>query len=223
MINKSIQNTAIKLRKQGYSYNMISEKIEVSKSTLCGWLKNIPFKPNILVLERIRLGSIRSATYKNAQKLSCMARQHALADKDVGTLSKRDLFMVGLGIYLGEGSKINETIRIVNSDPGILKMSIKWFKIACGLEDKNIIPTIHLYSDSDIKKSMSYWSKVISLPIEQFSKTQIDRRDNKSLMKKNKLPYGTIHLQIKSCGNKKLGRVLHRRIIGWIMALMKQI
>ena len=35
------KNLAIKLRKQGYSYNQINDKLGISKSTLSYWLRDI--------------------------------------------------------------------------------------------------------------------------------------------------------------------------------------
>ena len=61
-----------------------------------------------------------------------------------------------------------------------------------------------------------------NIPLSQFGKTQIDARENKSNKKKRKLPYGTAHLTIKSIGNRNNGVLLHRRIVGWIAAINRQ-
>ncbi|MEK7665167.1 MAG: hypothetical protein AAB361_03450 [Patescibacteria group bacterium] len=37
------------------------------------------------------------------------------------------------------------------------------------------------------------------------------------------MPYGTLHLRIRSYGEKEFGRRLHRRIMGWIESATKQI
>ena len=50
------------------------------------------------------------------------------AKKDVGGLSLRDIFMLGIGPYLGEGSKSQEEVKIVNAYPTIIKLGIKWLK-----------------------------------------------------------------------------------------------
>jgi len=46
---------------------------------------------------------------------------------------------------------------------------------------------------------------------------------DKSGKRKGRLPYGTLHLRIKSYGRQKFGRFLHRRIMGWIESLTSQI
>lgn len=47
---------AIQMRRRGWSYNIIADKIGVSKSTLSAWLRTIPYIPNKTVTKRMRLG-----------------------------------------------------------------------------------------------------------------------------------------------------------------------
>ena len=214
---------AIQYRRQGYSYSMISEKLGLSKSTLSNWLKEIPYKPNSKVLKRIQLAPAKSAEVVHNRKVANIVRTKRLAKKELDKLTKRDLWMLGIGLYLGEGTKMQESTRIINSDPEIIKTAIAWFKKICGLSVKNFTIAIHTYPDNDIKKTISYWSKVTGIPKNQFGKTQIDRRTNKSNKKRRRLPYGTAHLTIKANGKKEFGVNLHRRIEGWIEAALSQI
>ena len=219
----SIKEKAINYRKRGYSYNMISERLGLVKSTLSDWLREIPFKPNKKLIRRVKLGRLKSAQFKHRQRMTEIEAMRKLAKKELGRLTKRDLWLLGIGLYLGEGSKLYENIRIINSDPEIIKIAVKWFREICNLKKKNFSPAVHLYPDNNVKETINYWSKITGVPPKQFSKTQMDRRGNKSGKKKRKLPYGTLHLQVKSCGKKELGRSLHRRIMGWIKATLNQI
>ncbi|MEI7891062.1 MAG: helix-turn-helix domain-containing protein [bacterium] len=214
---------AIELRKKGDSYSMIVEKLGVSKSTLSSWLKEIPYKPNKKVWERIKSGPLKSGKIKHNKKVSDIARIKKAAREELGKISKRDLWMLGLGLYLGEGTKSYEIIRIINSDPQIIKMSILWFKRICKLKNSNITIAIHLYPDNDIHESLTYWSKKVNIPLVQFRKTQVDRRLEKSQMKKFKLPHGTAHVTINSNGNPDFGVNLHRKIMGWIEESLSQV
>jgi len=218
----SIKEKAVYYRKQGYSYNMISEKLGLAKSTLSDWLREIPYNPSEEVKRRIKLGHIKTAQFKHNQRMTDIEKMKKLAKEELGKLTKRDLWLLGIGLYLGEGSKLYERIRIINSDPEIIKLAVKWFREICGLKNENLIPSVHLYPDNNIKGTIKYWSRITGIPETQFAKTQIDRRLNKSGKKKRKLPYGTLHLQIKSCGKKEFGVYLHRRIIGWIEATLNQ-
>lgn len=220
---KNIKQKAIELRKQGYSYNMIIQKLLLSKSTLSNWLREMPFEPNQEVLNRVKDGRLKSARYKYKQKITNIKDMRSLAKKELGNISKRDLQMLGIGLYLGEGSKVHENIRITNSDPRIIKIGMKWFREVCGLKNENFGLLVHLYPDSNVKKSIEYWSQITGINKKQFNKTQIDRRINKSQKKKHMLPHGTLHINVKSCGNKKFGVSLHRKIMGWIEVVEKQL
>lgn len=223
MKSLSIHQKAIYYRKKGYSYNMISQKLGLAKSTLSDWLKEIPFTPNKEVIARIGKARVKSAKFKNKQKLENIKEMRALAKKELKKLSKRDLWLLGIGLYWGEGAKSCEGIELMNSDPEIIKIIIKWFKEICGLSIENFAATIHGYPDTNIKKSTDYWSKITNIPKNQFKKSQIDKRTNKLMIKRDKLPHGTLRLRIKSNGKKEFGRSLHRRIMGWIEVSSKEI
>jgi hypothetical protein len=214
---------AFKLRKNGYSYSMISEKLGISKGTLSCWLKEMLFVPNNQVIERIKKGPFKSGMIKHNQRVRDISKIKKLAKKELGVISKRDLWFIGLGLYIGEGSKAYEITQIVNSDPDIVKLAIRWFNDICGVNKDHITITMHLYPDNDEKKCINYWRKTTGLSVKQFRKTQIDRRMNKSNNKRRKLPYGTVKLSIISNGNSIFGVNLHRRIMGWIESVFKQI
>ena len=219
-----LKEKAIKLRNAGYSYSMINAKIGVPKATLSNWLTFIPFQPNQEVLNKIGRAKLKSALYKQNLKFEDIANMKAQANKDVGLLSQRDMFMLGIGLYMGEGSKSFEQVRIVNADPTIIKTSIAWLKIFLKLNTKNFRITIHAYPDTDIVKSIDFWSKETKLPKNQFSKAVIDNRKNKSLLNGRKLLHGTATLYIKNGGTISPGvKSLHRKIMGWIESANQQV
>lgn len=219
----SLKEKAINYRKKGYSYNMISQKIEVNKSTLSDWLNKIPYSPNEEVVKRIGLAKLKSASFKHNQKMREIAEMRDLAKKELGKITERDLWILGIGLYLGEGSKSYENLGFSNSDPEIIKILVAWFKKNCQLNNKNFNPYIHAYPDNDIKKTLNYWSKITGIPKKQFGKTYIDKRTGKLRAKRKTLPYGTIDLRIRSYGEKEFGKRLHRRIMGWIESATNQI
>ncbi|MBU4205043.1 hypothetical protein KKE19_00670 [Patescibacteria group bacterium] len=219
----NLRKKAVSYRKKGYSYNMICDKLNLKKSTVANWTDKVPYTPNKKVIERIGRAKLKSALFKHKQRMTEIKEMTTLAETELGKVTTRDLWFLGIGLYLGEGTKTHEYVRLINSDPQIIKAAIKWFKEICHLKNENFNPAIHLYPDNNIKKTINYWSKTTGVPKKQFGKTQIDKRINKSGLKKQKLPYGTLHLYIKSCGKKEFGKRLHRRIIGWIKSSLNQI
>lgn len=218
-----LKEKAIKLRAAGYSYRMIGERLDVSKSTLSNWLTNIPFEPNAEVIQKVGHARLKSALWKQKQKFESMKKAKEDAVKDIGTLSKRDLFLLGIGLYLGEGEKAFPNVRIVNSDPGIVRLAVRWLRDACGAEKENLKPSVHIYPDNDIPHVLKFWSRVTGIPVSRFGKTIIDQRKNKSALKKRKLPYGTLHLRIVSNRVPRLGVYLHRKILAWIEKCIEQV
>lgn len=219
----SLKEKAINYRKQGYSYNMISQKLGFAKSTLSDWLKEISYRPNKEVEKRIGLGRTKSAQYRHNQKINSIKEIKGIAKKELGKLTKRDLWLLGIGLYIGEGTKLQENAQVTNSDPEIIKLIIKWLREICNLNTENFTIAIHTYPDNNIKNTINFWSKTTGIPEKQFSKTQIDRRINKTNKKKRKLPHGTARLTIRANGKKEFGVNLHRRIMGWIEATLSQI
>lgn len=213
---------AFSLRKKGYSYNMITDRLGISKSTLSCWFKEMPFVPNKQVVERIKKGPFKSGQIRHNQRVANIARIKKIAKKELGKITRRDLWMLGLGLYAGEGSKFFETTQIINSDPDIVKLAIKWFNDICEITNDHITIAMHLYPDNNEKECINFWKKVTGLSLKQFRKTLIDRRTNKTSNKKRKLPYGTVRLSIISNGNPDFGVNLHRRIMGWIEGSLVQ-
>jgi len=214
---------AFLLRKKGYSYSMIGDRLGICKSTLSFWFKDIPFIPNKKVIERIKKGPFKSGQIRHNKRVVEIAKIKNVARRELGIITKRDLWMLGLGVYIGEGSKAYETTQIINSDPAIVRLAVKWFNDICGVQKDNITVVMHLYPDNNEAACRNYWKKITGLSNKQFRKTQIDRRMNKSSSKRRKLPYGTIRLSIISNGDSNFRVNLHRKIMGWIESSLVQV
>jgi uncharacterized protein YerC len=217
----SMREIAITLRQEGYSYPYISKETGLSKSTLSGWLTDVPYTPNPETIEAY--GKARAA----AGERKAQIRQEELeiirqkAENEVGNLSERDLFMFGLGLYLGEGAKTHNTVNIANADPGVIRIAIAWFKSA-GVEAHQLSARVHLYPDRNVEECLAFWSNICGIPLTQFQKTYIDMRVDKKCKKKGKLPFGTLYLSIRSRGKKEHGVLFLRRILMLIEAILRR-
>mgnify|MGYP001565893350 CR=1 FL=1 len=212
---------AVRLRKAGYSYTHITKETGVSKSTLSNWLGRMPYQPNKDTVAKIGKARAASGLAKNQIKLESIARAQAQAKKEIGKLSGRDLFMAGLGLYIGEGSKSHNTVRITNSNHQIILFAIRWFNEELNVPLKNFSLRVHMYPESNEKDVLKFWAKVTGFSAGQFRKSQVDYREGKKKSKKGQLPYGTAHLSVRSCGQKELGVFLSRKIEAWTEELFK--
>ncbi len=197
MAKREQKNLAIKLRKEGKSYSQIKELVCVSKGTLSDWLKDYP-------LSKKQLVGLRDKNPKRIEnyRKTCANRRKAVlksayekAKIDIGKLSKRDLFIAGLFLYWGEGTKTFNTVTSVsNTDPAILKLFIKWLDIL-GIDKKNLRVKIHLYSDMNINDKESFWSKELSIPLSQFMKPYIKKSTTKDISyRRGKFGQGTCNV-----------------------------
>lgn len=220
MTKVAVKIAAIQLRKAGHSYNRISELLGVSKSTLSGWLPNVPYTPNQETIARIGRALAASGEAKSKIKRESIEFARKTARTEIGKLTKRDLHMLGLGLYIGEGMKSTQITRFVNSNPAIMKIIIRWFVEVIGVPKGNLTMRVHLYPDSNERRSLQFWSEATNIPISQFQKTQIDRRVNKRALKAGKLPHGTAHLTVRALKEKRFGVFLARKILGWSDAVL---
>ena len=202
---------------------MISQRLGVGKGTLSAWLREVPYTPNQAVIARIRAGPAKAAVMKQRVRFQQILALKAQGQKEIGQLSERDLLLLGLGLYMGEGSKLYEEVRIVNSDPQIIRVAMQWLRRSCGIPRRNFVVAVHVYPDSSPGASVRYWARITGVPRGQFERVQVDRRLDKSNRKRRRLPYGTAHVKVYSRGDHRFGVALHRRIIGWIEAAYKNL
>src|SRR3989344_4892962 len=112
MAKNDLKQKAIKLRLAGHSYSQIKEKIRVSKSTLSGWLEKFTLSEK-RIKELRDNNPRRIENYRNTMRKKKEARLrdiYATVSRDIGSLTKRDLFLAGLFLYWGEGTKSQNSI-----------------------------------------------------------------------------------------------------------------
>src|SRR5262245_43673691 len=100
---------AYKLRVAGRSYNEINRLLGVSKATLSAWFSNIelPDEARQRLQKRTVEGGAKKLIERNKEQ-SRIAEQRATetrtkASREIGKISKRDLFIVGVSLYWAEG------------------------------------------------------------------------------------------------------------------------
>ena len=218
----SLKEQVFALRKNGFSYTYISSKTGLSKGTLSGWLTDVPYTPNKETVTSF--GKARAAaSARRAQLRQDSIREiRKIAESDIGKISRRDLFMFGLALYLGEGCKSNSQVRMVNSDPRIIQTTITWFKML-GVKRDQFKLRVHLYPDSNVKQCLQFWSQTTSIPLSQFQQTHIDTRTDKKEKKRRKLPFGTVQLLVQSKGRREYGVLFFRKIQLWNEVVLSRI
>lgn len=211
---------AFRLRRSGLTYSEIAKQTGLTKSTLSYHLTGIPFTPNSETVVRIGQARLRAYETKRKKKLASIELARHEAEQEIGLISERDVFMLGIGIYAGEGSKTHDLVRLVNSDPRILRLFIRWLR-KLGASETNFALRIHAYPETDSKAAERYWLKELELPLSSLQKMCIDTRKGKSKAREGAQPYGTAHLTICSKGNKRLGVFLARKISAYLEKVLR--
>ena len=190
------------LRSKGKSYSEIKMLLGVSKSTLSLWLKDMP-----LSKEQIRslrdLNPKRIENFRATMKAKRDARLHSAyrqAEKNISRLSEKELFMAGLFLYWGEGTKSSRgKISIANTDPAVIRFFLRWVS-SLGVPREEIKIKLHVYADMDIEKEIKFWSKETSIPIKQFRAPYVKTSALSNLTYKNGFGHGTCNAIFENIG-----------------------
>lgn len=175
----------IKLRKRGFSMNMIEKRYGIARSTQSGWFKNIKLtsaqKKKLLQNSKIALITARkkAVLWHNKQKQQRLeaAKQQALyALKKIDANNKYILELALAILYLGEGSKTTVETSIGSSDPLILKFFLSCLKKVYNFDIKKTRCELHLRADQDPEKIKRFWARELKLSLNNFKQVTVDRR-----------------------------------------------
>ena len=177
----------IQLRKLGLSYNQIKLQVQVSKSTLSRWLKDLPLSKEQIDLLRGK-NHQRIERYRESMKKRRETRLNQVyleSRKQLLPLSKKELLMAGLFLYLGEGNKsLKNSVSLNNTDPAVMKFYYYWLKKILKIPEGKIKVYMHLYGDMDIENELNYWSKLLKIPRSQFIRPYIKESLRSSIQQK---------------------------------------
>jgi hypothetical protein len=171
----------------------------VNKSTLSDWLKDYP-----LPIERIRelrdYSAQRIEKYRNTRRKTLEERldKYCREQKEIiFPLKSKELYIAGLFLYWGEGSKTSRgEISLSNTNPAVIKFFMYWLMNSLKVPIDKLRVGLHLYSDMDIKREIQYWSQILGIPIEQFSKPYIKKNSTRTINYKGGFGHGTCNLRV---------------------------
>ncbi len=105
MISKiSLKKKAIRMRKQGKTYSEIMKAVPVAKSTISLWLRELglSISQQQKITEKKRQGQLKGAASRRHQRKELQAVIHKKASAEIGKISKRELWLVGIALYWAE-------------------------------------------------------------------------------------------------------------------------
>ncbi|GAA2060161.1 hypothetical protein GCM10009801_01450 [Streptomyces albiaxialis] len=204
---------ARELRKEGKTYPEIERELGVSRSSVSAWVRDLPMPPR---RTREEASAIARRGWDMRLRLREEERQRttAAAKAEIGTLSDRELFLIGVGLYWAEGAKSKpyerrEIVTFVNSDPGMIKLYLAWLDLL-GVERERLRFCVMIHESADVAGAERYWVDLVGAGPDAFNKTTLKKHNPKTVRKNVGADYhGCLVVRVQK------GADLYRRIEGW--------
>ena len=157
MSKSDLKLRALALRRVGTSVKDIARELGVSRGSVSVWIRDVvltPLQNKKLNEQRINAGHkgrMLGAQMNKRKKQERIALAEREASNAIKKLPKNDLFLIGLGLYWGEGVKASQSsTAVINSDPRIIKLMIRWFIECWGLGKERFQPRVFI-SDTHVE------------------------------------------------------------------------
>ncbi|MER7311074.1 MULTISPECIES: hypothetical protein [Streptomyces] len=213
---------ARELRRRGLTYDAIQVELGCSKSSISLWVRDLP-KPerSRTAVEQARLAGRKRWDHELALRDTERQRTKAVAKKEIGAMSDRDLFLVGTALYWSEGTKDKpydrrESVTFINSDPGMVEVYLAWLALL-GFPREQLRYRLMIHETADAESAMSYWADLIGIDVSTFQKTTLKKHNPKTVRKNVGSGYrGCLVIRVPQ------GAELYRRIEGWWSGIAEQ-
>ena len=117
------QARARELRAQAWTLQEIARHLEVSRSSVSLWVRDVHFEPRPRSRER-RRGPNQLQRAKAAEIDRC----RLAGIQRVGRLTEREFLMAGLALYAGDGAKTGFSINFANSNSELVRFFCVWLR-----------------------------------------------------------------------------------------------
>lgn len=178
-----LKGRAIQMRKRGRSIRFIESTLNIPRSTLSGWLKNVPLtneqrhKLNADWLKSLAKSRIKAKKWHHHKKEERLREAARSAESTLSAIPiNTDILELAVAfLYLGEGTK-GKCTALANSNPNVIKFYVRALKQLYKLADHDLVVELHLRHDQNGNEMITYWSSAVSLPPTSFIKPVFDRR-----------------------------------------------
>lgn len=206
------------LRLRGFSIREIAQKIQCAKSSVSGWVRDIPLTSE--QIEHLKSnqdrGRAKAANHPNSSKHRWARIRQQIIDSAKNEVPQRcsseNLKLIGAALYWAEGyTASTHSFVFANSDCDMIKLMIEFLTRIYKIPLHKLRGRVNIHPHLDIKKAEKYWSRISGIPIKQFHKPLL-AVSKASKQKRKTLPYGTFRIVISDV-------VLCSKIKGWIEAM----
>ena len=214
---------AITMRKQGKTYSEILAVIPVAKSTLTLWLHDVgmaKYQQQKITDARVAAQK-KGALARRTQRITKQTDIIGLAAKEIGALSKRELFLIGTALYWAEGSKqkehnVSQQLVFANSDANMVQCFLNWLEIISVSKD-DIYFELYAHVGDNIDRIAQFWSKKVGVSALVLKQRLYLKKGNPKTLRKNvgEQYVGLIRVRVKRSAD------LNRKVQGWVQGILK--
>lgn len=179
---------AISLREKGYSLNEIVNKLDVAKSSVSLWVRNVALtnKARNRLLTKIRLGQLVAA--ENARrKTQEVLKEHFsealrnLSSLRINRISAKTFCSL---LYCCEGAKsLYSGVQFTNSDPQLVKTFLNLLRQSFDINEEKFRVCVHLHDYHNKYKQIKFWSEITGIDHNQFIKPFYKKNVGKRIRK----------------------------------------
>jgi len=194
--SSSLVNEALRLRKNGYSYEEISKKLKIAKSSAYLWCNQVVLneKAKKRISGRMAIGIKKAKEVLKTKKDNIMKIISDNSNNYVSKIESNKEFnkLLCSFLYWGEGSKNTNSLIFTNSNPKMICSYLNLLRESFELDESKFRALVHVHEyheDIEIKK---YWSKITNIPLSQFSKSYLKPHTSKNIREGYK---GTISIR----------------------------
>lgn len=159
------REAARRLRADGWTMPEIATELGVSKGSVSLWTRDVP-----VATRPRRSGGPRQPNVLQRAKAEEIASAQQAARAAIGALAHRDLLIAGVALYAGEGCKTPGAVTLVNSDPRIIALHLRWLRTCFAVDEARLRVRIYLHQGLDVDGTTAHWSAVTGIPRGQFTK-----------------------------------------------------
>lgn len=217
---------AIILRKKGLSYSEILKEIQVSKSTLSLWLRLVGLskrQKQRLTIKKMAAME-RGWLARREKRIKTTSEIKENAKNDIGIISERELWLIGIALYWAEGTKqkdynFGQGVSFSNSDPLMIRLFLKWL-LNIGVDKSELKPEIYTHDSHKerIGEIIKYWSKITDFESDVFTRIYFKRNKQNTLRRNiGKKYFGLLRIVVSKSTN------INRKISGWIEGIIGNI
>ncbi|WMX46646.1 hypothetical protein RGF97_19930 [Streptomyces roseicoloratus] len=205
---------ARELRLQGMTYGQIQVELGCSKSSISLWVRDLPKPERRDPAEQARIANRQRWEHELAVRDAKRQETKRTAALEIGSLSERELLLVGTALYWAEGAKDKpyarrENVQFVNSDPGVIRLYLAWLRLL-EVEPGRLAFRVMIHTSADAEGAKRYWADLIGVDPSSFQKTTIKKHNPKTVRKNVGPDYrGCLVVRVLQ------GAELYRRIEGW--------